>query len=100
MANAVLIPQSVAFANKAGGHSVYVLHGDDTSDGLFRVERRHVQLERAFGNRWIVSSGLDTGDILIVEGVQKAIPGELVKGTATHAAPTGAIAAAPQKKGW
>lgn len=98
--NAVLIPQGVAFANKTGGHSVYVLHGEDTSDGLFRVERRHVQLERAFGNRWIVSSGLDTGDILIVEGVQKVIPGELVKGTATHAAPTGAIAAAPKGKGW
>lgn len=100
VANAVLIPQGVAFANKTGGHSVYVLHGDDTSDGLYRVERRHVQLERAFGHRWIVSSGLNAGDVLIVEGIQKAIPGELVKGTATHVTPTGAIATDPKRKGW
>ncbi|WP_027183222.1 efflux RND transporter periplasmic adaptor subunit [Desulfovibrio inopinatus] len=96
--NAVLIPQGLAFANNTGGHSVYVLRGDDAENGLFRVERRDVRLERASGNRWIVSSGLNSGDILIVEGLQKAAPGELVKGVPTRKAPTEAVAMTSKKK--
>lgn len=95
--DAVLIPQGVAFANNTGGHSVFILRRDDSSDGLFRVERRDVHIERAFGNRWIVSSGLDAGDILLVEGLQKAIPGELVNGTPTHDAANEAVAMAAER---
>lgn len=96
--NAVLIPQGVAFANNTGGHSVYVLRGDDAGDGLFRVERRDVRLERASGNRWLVGSGLNSGDILIVEGLQKAASGELVKGVPARNAPDEAVAMAPERK--
>ncbi|MFH0919523.1 MAG: efflux RND transporter periplasmic adaptor subunit [Fibrobacterota bacterium] len=96
--NAVLIPQGVALANNTGGHYVYLLRNDDTGDGLFRVERRDVRLERAFGNRWIVGSGLNSGDILIVEGLQKAAPGDLVKGVPVRNAPAGAVAMASEKK--
>ena len=97
--NAVLIPQGVAFANNTGGHSVFVLRGDGAGDGLFRVERRDVRLERESGNRWLVGSGLHGGDILIVEGLQKAVPGELVKGVPARNAPPAAVAMAPERKG-
>lgn len=80
--NAVLIPQGVALANNTGGHSVYILRGDDAGENLFRVERRDVRLEGAFGNRWMVGSGLNSGDMLIVEGLQKIASGERVKGIA------------------
>lgn len=78
--SAILIPQRIPFANNISGHSVYVLQETEAQDGLFRVERRDVRLERAFGNRWIVSSGLKPGDRLILEGLQKVAPGDLVQG--------------------
>ncbi|MDD2966962.1 MAG: efflux RND transporter periplasmic adaptor subunit [Desulfovibrionaceae bacterium] len=78
--NAILIPQRIPFANNISGHSVYVLQETEAQDGLFRVERRDVQLERALGHRWIVSSGLKPGDRLILEGLQKVAPGDFVQG--------------------
>lgn len=96
--NAVLIPQGVAFVNNTGGHSVYVLRSDDAGDGLFRVERRDVRLERASGNRWIVGSGLNSGDILIVDGLQKVAPGEFVKGIPAGNSPAEAVVMASEKK--
>lgn len=78
--NAILIPQRIPFANNSGGHSVYVLQETEAKDGLFRVERRDVRLGRAFGSYWIVSSGLKPGDRLILERLQKVVPGDIVKG--------------------
>lgn len=43
-----------------------------------KVERRRLVLERAVGNQWLVSSGLKVGDKLIVEGLQRARPGQAV----------------------
>ncbi|MDL2316203.1 efflux RND transporter periplasmic adaptor subunit [Desulfovibrio sp. OttesenSCG-928-A18] len=77
---AVLIPQGSVLSNGAGGHVVFVLHRDESGEDLFRVERRELTLLRTYGNRWIVKSGLAAGDLLIVEGLQKALSGELVKG--------------------
>ena len=78
--NAVLIPQGAAFVNNTGGHSVYVLQKEGAEDGIFRLTRRDVSIDRAYGNRWIVGAGLSAGDMLVVEGFQKAAPGELVRG--------------------
>ena len=77
--NAVLIPQGSALSGGSGEHFVYLLHASEEG-GLFTVERRSVVLDRALGNRWIVRSGLAAGDRLIVEGLQKAVPGEKVRG--------------------
>lgn len=38
-----------------------------------------IKTERAYGNRWIVSSGLSGGEQVIVEGLQKVRPGEQAK---------------------
>ncbi|HEV2271856.1 MAG TPA: efflux RND transporter periplasmic adaptor subunit [Steroidobacteraceae bacterium] len=52
------------------------------------VEKRTVQVSRAVGDQWLVTSGLAAGDRLIVAGMQKIKPGmqvtvrELVAGSA------------------
>lgn len=78
--NAMLIPQRSVMANKRGGHAVFLLQKAPKGDGTFRVIRREVTLDRAIGNRWLIKDGLNEGDLLVVEGLQKAMPGMLVKG--------------------
>ena len=78
--NAMLIPQRSVMANNMGGHAVFLLQKDQKGDGTFRVIRREVTLDRAIGNRWLIKDGLNEGDLLVVEGLQKAKPGMLVKG--------------------
>lgn len=80
--NALLIPQSSVLSSGSGGHVVFVLQKDMAGQGIFQVERRDVELLRPYGNRWILKSGLAAGELLVVEGLQKALPGTLVKGIA------------------
>jgi membrane fusion protein (multidrug efflux system) len=40
---------------------------------------RVIQVDRVVGNRWLVSSGVEAGERVIVEGLQKARPGQAVK---------------------
>lgn len=75
--NAMLIPQRSVMANNMGGHAVFLLQKDDDT---FRVIRREVTLDRAIGNRWLIKDGLKEGDLLVVDGLQKAVPGMPVKG--------------------
>jgi membrane fusion protein (multidrug efflux system) len=44
-----------------------------------KVEQRRLAVDRAMGDRWLVTSGLAAGDQLIVEGLQKVRPGMAVK---------------------
>jgi len=44
-----------------------------------KVELRVIQLGTAIGNKWIVTEGLNAGDRVIVEGLQKVQPGMVVK---------------------
>lgn len=78
--NAMLIPQRSVMANNMGGHAVFLLQKDPKDDGIFCVIRREVVLDRAIGNRWLIKDGLKEGDLLVVEGLQKAVPGMQVKG--------------------
>ena len=75
--NAMLIPQRSVMANNMGGHAVFLRQKDDDT---FRVIRREVTLDRAIGNRWLIKDGLKEGDLLVVDGLQKAVPGMPVKG--------------------
>ena len=50
-----------------------------TVDGSGKVEQRKITVDRAIGDKWLVSEGLSPGDRLIVEGVQKVRPGASVK---------------------
>ena len=39
---------------------------------------RTLTLDRAIGDQWLVTSGLDSGDQVIVEGLQRVRPGAKV----------------------
>ena len=61
-----------------------------------KVEMRMLTLDRAIGERWLVTKGLAAGDRVIVDGLQRIRPGAEVKAVPFAAAPqTGAAAAAP-----
>jgi len=44
-----------------------------------KVSQRMITLDRAIGDRWLVTTGLASGDRVIVEGMQKVRPGASVK---------------------
>jgi membrane fusion protein (multidrug efflux system) len=70
---AILIPQqSVARDAKGNPFSLIV-----TDDG--RVEMRMLTLDRAIGDQWLIASGLEPGDRVMVEGMLKVRPGAAVK---------------------
>jgi membrane fusion protein (multidrug efflux system) len=59
------------------------------------VESRPVKLGALEGDYWIIQDGLKAGDRIVVDGLQKAVPGQPVKPVAVSAAPPAAPAAAP-----
>jgi len=63
-----------------------------------KVERRRLELARAVGNQWLVSSGLKAGDRLIVEGLQRVRPEQTVTPVAASATAqmAAAVASAPR----
>ncbi len=69
-------------------------------DAAGKVSPQPVKTDGAYGQKWIISTGLKEGDTVIVEGLQKAKPGATVKalpwqpaGAAPAAAPAGPAAA-------
>ena len=48
-------------------------------DGANKVEQVAVKVDRAIGNKWLVTDGLNPGDRVIIEGIQKVKPGAFVK---------------------
>ena len=61
--NAILVPQQGVTRNPRG-QAVAMLVNDEN-----KVEQRIIQTDRAVGNRWLVSEGLNVGDQLITEGL-------------------------------
>ena len=70
---AILVPQQSVMRDSKGNPFTLVVNGDGT------VAIRPLSLERAIGNRWLVSKGLEAGDNVIVEGVQKVRHGTAVR---------------------
>jgi membrane fusion protein (multidrug efflux system) len=46
-----------------------------------------IVIDRAIGSQWLVASGLNPGDEVIVEGLQKVRPGASVRAVAFEAGP-------------
>ncbi|MBS0466729.1 MAG: efflux RND transporter periplasmic adaptor subunit [Proteobacteria bacterium] len=70
--DALLIPQQAVSRDLTGRATVLVVGDGD------RVEKRPVELARAIGNRWLVDSGLQAGERLVVDGFQRVKPGDKV----------------------
>lgn len=81
---AILIPQRGVSRNPKGDATVMVVGAED------KVEPRMVKVVRTVGDSWLVNDGLKSGDRVILEGIQKARPGTVVK-----AVPFGSAPAAP-----
>jgi len=71
--HAVLVMQQGVSRDTKGNAVALVV---DKSD---KVENRIVVVDRAIGGKWLIASGLVSGDRLIVEGMQKVRPGVPVK---------------------
>ncbi len=65
---ALAIPQMSVQRDQQGNAFVYVINAES------KAERRSVTLGRTLGPRWIVLSGLEAGDKVVVEGAQKLYP--------------------------
>lgn len=65
----VLAPQQGVTHNLKGEPSALVVGADNT------VQLRVLQTDRAVGDQWVVTQGLQPGDRVIVEGLQLARPG-------------------------
>jgi membrane fusion protein (multidrug efflux system) len=85
---AVLAPQQ-GVSRDAKGNATALVVGKDG-----QVEERPLTLDRALGDRWLVTQGLADGDQVIVEGLQKIRPGVPVKPVPFVPAPAGAAPAA------
>ncbi|MDZ4183466.1 MAG: efflux RND transporter periplasmic adaptor subunit [Desulfuromonadales bacterium] len=83
-ASALLVPQRAVTRNPVGKPMVFVVGAEE------KVEARTIKVLRTVGDDWLVEEGLNPGDRVILEGIQRARPGMVVK-----AVPFGATAAAP-----
>ena len=70
---AILIPQQAVSRDAKGNPVILIL------DAAGKVGQRRIAVDRAIGDQWLVASGLAPGDRVVVEGVQKARPGAVVK---------------------
>ncbi|MEI7450199.1 MAG: efflux RND transporter periplasmic adaptor subunit [Desulfomonile sp.] len=70
--HAILIPQQAVSRDPKGNPVTLIV------DGEGHVQQRMLTLDRAIGDKWLVSSGLSPGDRVIIEGMQRLRPGASV----------------------
>jgi len=70
---ALLIPQQGVSRDPKGNPIALVVNAAG------KVEQRAIVLDRAIGDKWLVTEGLAPGDRLIVEGIEKVRPGASVR---------------------
>ncbi|WP_343637653.1 efflux RND transporter periplasmic adaptor subunit [Roseateles sp.] len=70
---AVLVPQPAVSRDSTGKPVAFVVDGDG------KLAQRALTTDRAIGDQWLVGSGLKAGDRVVVEGQQKARPGQPVQ---------------------
>lgn len=84
----LLVPQQAVSRDNAGKPTAYVVGSDN------KLQRRTLETDRAVGDQWLVRSGLQAGDQLVVDGQQSARPGAEVKVTAWTPKPAAATTSA------
>lgn len=89
--NALLVPQ-VGVTHDLKGQATALVVGPDN-----KVVLRTIQATRTSSDKWIVDSGLNEGERVIVAGVQKVQPGSLVRAVESQTtAPLSANSSAAQ----
>lgn len=79
----LLAPQQGVTHNAKGQATARVVNTQNT------VEARVLEVDRVLGDQWLIKSGLQAGDRVIVEGLQKAPPGAVVAPSEVVAAESG-----------
>jgi membrane fusion protein (multidrug efflux system) len=80
-ANAILAPQTGVTRDPRGLPTALVVGAGD------KAEMRTLQTGQVVGDKWLILSGLNAGDRLIVEGLQRVKPGDAVKVVAAGSPP-------------
>ena len=84
---ALLLSQQAVTYNAQGQPTALIVGAED------KIELRVLQVSRSIGNQWQVVAGLQTGDRVVVEGLQKIKPGVEVKVVASTVDPAAPAAA-------
>jgi len=71
--NSFLVPQRAVTRDTKGDPTAMFV----STDG--KVQRRTLSVQRSIGNSWLVAGGIDDGDRVIVEGIQRVRDGQDVK---------------------
>jgi membrane fusion protein (multidrug efflux system) len=79
----ILAPQQGVTHDERGEPTALVVDGDG------KAALRALTTERAIGDKWLVTKGLNDGDRLIVKGLQMVRPGAEVVATEVALAPDG-----------
>lgn len=69
---AILVPQEAVTHNFKGDPTLLVVNQEQ------KVEQRKLKTDRTIGNRWLVTEGVQAGERVIVEGLQKTGQGATV----------------------
>ena len=72
-AQGLLVPQQAVSRDSTGKPTAYVVGSDR------KLQRRVLDTERTVGDQWLVRSGLQAGDQVVVDGQQRAADGVEVK---------------------
>ena len=82
---AVLVPQKSVGRDARNLPRIFVLTPAPEAGGqaeeLYSVQARSVTIDRDYGNAWLLGSGLEPGELLVVDGINKIRPGQTVRAT-------------------
>ncbi len=88
--NAILVPQR-AITEMLGKQFATVIDADN------KAQQRPIKTGARLGDLWLIEDGLKPGEVIVVDGLQKARPGVTVKPVAAAAALAASASAAPAK---
>jgi membrane fusion protein (multidrug efflux system) len=74
--SALLVPQRAVTRDRSGRAMALIVEG---AGDMGKVQLRMLQVDRAVGDAWLVTGGIASGDRVIVEGLQRARPGAIVR---------------------